>query len=316
MVPTEPMAPMDPTEPTEPTDPIGSPVFRPPSPPRRSSRKCAQRSRFSAAQFLAALILFVALLPGLRADEGFSIQPLGDKQVLSVRNPHPCIETVTIRATLQNMSASPLLPLTVEVPIGVTQALCHFIPTDPLLDWHYHYTWRTHCGSRSARPDDTVIYTLPYPRGATHLVSQGFHGTFSHTGQYDHAIDWAMPVGSPVCAARDGLVVKIKVNSHEGGPTRDFIDQANSISILHSDGTIGEYLHLQHEGARVNVGQRIRAGDLIALSGNTGFSSQPHLHFHVCVPLDGEIVRTFPIKFRVTPTAAIYLVQGQSYTAP
>ena len=48
----------------------------------------------------------------------------------------------------------------------------------------------------------------------------------------------------------------------------------------------------------------------------SGFSSQPHLHFHVCVPLDGEIIRTFPIKFRVSPTAAIFLVQGQSYTAP
>jgi murein DD-endopeptidase MepM/ murein hydrolase activator NlpD len=264
---------------------------------------------------LAALVWCVCFLASGRSDEGFSVQTIGDKQVLSIRNPYLCVETVTIRATLENTSVAPLLPLTVEVPIGVTQALCHFTVADPLYPWHFHYIWRVHCGSRSARPDDSVVYTLPYPRGITRQIIQGFHGKFSHTGQYDHAIDWAMPVGSPVCAARDGLVVKIKADSDQGGPTRDFIDKANFISILHSDGTIGVYNHLQREGARVTVGQRVKAGDLIALSGNTGFSSQPHLHFHVCSPLDGEIVRTFPIKFRVSPTAAIYLVEGQSYTA-
>lgn len=267
-------------------------------------------------RFFCAFWLLAASVASGRADEGFSVQPIGNKEVLSIRNPYPCTETVTIKATLQNVSVSPLLPLTIEVPAGVTQALCHFTRTDPLLDWHYHYTWRTRCGSRAARPDDSVAYTLPYPRGATCKIIQGFHGRFSHTGQYDHALDWAMPIGSPVCAARDGIVVKTQADSDQGGPTRDFIDRANYVDILHSDGTVGEYLHLQHEGVRVTTGQRVKAGDVIAHSGNTGFSSQPHLHFHVCVPLDGEIMRTFPIKFRVSPYAAIFLVEGQSYTAP
>lgn len=243
------------------------------------------------------------------------MQTIGDKTILAIRNPYPCVETVTLRATLQNMRAEPPLPLTVEIPAGVTQVLSRLTPIDPSTDTHYESHYRTHCGSRSARPDD-VVYTLPYPKGATHAVCQGFHGPLSHLGQYDYALDWAMPIGSPVCATRAGIVVKIKVDSNQGGPTREFLNKANSLSILHSDGTIGEYLHLQHDGARVTIGQRVRAGDVIALSGNTGFSSTPHLHFHVCAPLDGATIRTFPIKFRVNPTAVIFPVQGQSYTAP
>ena len=50
----------------------------------------------------------------------------------------------------------------------------------------------------------------PMRRAACYTVVQGHHGSFSHTGQDEYAIDWQMPEGTPVHAARDGLVVKVE----------------------------------------------------------------------------------------------------------
>jgi len=59
--------------------------------------------------------------------------------------------------------------------------------------------------------------------------------------------------------------------------------RANYVRILHDDGTMGLYAHLRPEGVLVRVGQRVRQGQQIGLSGNTGFTSGPHLHFAVQV---------------------------------
>ena len=106
-----------------------------------------------------------------------------------------------------------------------------------------------------------------------------------------------MPQGSEVCAARAGQVVAVKSDSDEGGSDRKFMEKANYVVVRHSDGTHGEYVHLQRDGARVKVGQQVKAGDIIALSGNTGFSSRPHLHFHISIPVDGTKFKSVPMKF-------------------
>ena len=59
------------------------------------------------------------------------------------------------------------------------------------------------------------------------------------------------------------------------------MDEANFVQILHDDGTHAIYAHLQLDTVRVKVGQRVARGEYIANSGNTGFSSGPHLHFVV-----------------------------------
>ncbi|MDT0344725.1 M23 family metallopeptidase [Streptomyces litchfieldiae] len=91
----------------------------------------------------------------------------------------------------------------------------------------------------------------------------------THSGQ-----DFAVPTGTEVQAVHAGTVVKAGGNGAGDGPA-----YGNAIVIKHSDGTFTQYAHLSE--VDVKVGQKVSTGDKIALSGNTGNSSGPHLHFEV-----------------------------------
>ena len=91
------------------------------------------------------------------------------------------------------------------------------------------------------------------------------------------AVDWPMPVGTPLLAARGGTVIAVREDSDENGPA----DATNSIEIEHEDGTMAFYSHLRLNGAAVVEGEIVTEGQLIGYSGNTGFSSEPHLHLHL-----------------------------------
>lgn len=122
-------------------------------------------------------------------------------------------------------------------------------------------------------------YRYPFPwRGGPFRLSQGANGDYSHYGPKNkYAMDIAMPVGTPIIAARAGVVVKTE-NSQNGRGTDP---SGNFVRILHDDGTMGVYLHLKQGSVSVREGQRVTVGSPLALSGNTGNSSGPHLHFVV-----------------------------------
>ncbi|MFD6811800.1 M23 family metallopeptidase, partial [Streptomyces anthocyanicus] len=90
-----------------------------------------------------------------------------------------------------------------------------------------------------------------------------------HSGQ-----DFAVPTGTPVKAAGSGTVVKAGPNGGGDGPA-----YGNAIVVKHANGTYSQYAHLSK--IKVYVGQKVAAGQRIALSGNTGNSSGPHLHFEI-----------------------------------
>jgi murein DD-endopeptidase MepM/ murein hydrolase activator NlpD len=133
-------------------------------------------------------------------------------------------------------------------------------------------------------PDKSHLYLFPFAHGARFEVTQGFYGTFSHFGNLQYAVDFRMPEGTPIHAARAGIIVDIKKDSNIGGNNFRYWDDANYIVIYHSDGTFGSYLHLRYNGVIVAVGQEVRAGQKIGYSGKTGFYEFPHLHFSVSVP--------------------------------
>ena len=154
--------------------------------------------------------------------------------------------------------------------------------------------------------DKNYEYALPYMQDSAYVVMQGYNGKFSHQGQ--EALDFKMPVGTPIMAAREGIVVRVIENFDQGCPTRDCMKFNNIIMVQHPDGTFADYAHLMLNGATVEKGQRIEKGQLIGYSGNTGFSSAPHLHF--VVYLQKIFARTtVPTLFKVDATAAPQILE-------
>jgi murein DD-endopeptidase MepM/ murein hydrolase activator NlpD len=224
--------------------------------------------------------------------------------------------TATFELGLDNLAGSTNFPYTATFPPH--QATEAFSLSPICLDKEWGYAMTNHCtlGSKGAVHDDSYVYALPYSAGKSYRVSQGYDGKFSHKGTERFAIDWEMPEGTPVLAARGGLVIDVKDDSSEGGPDRKFLPNANYILIQHADGTLGKYAHLLKGAARVRPGQYVEPGALIGLSGNTGFSSGPHLHFIVYRATSGMERESLPTKFKLQDQAAATLKQGRAYRAP
>src|SRR5688572_24522540 len=136
-------------------------------------------------------------------------------------------------------------------------------------------------GRVDADHDDDYLYRLPYGDAVSFPIIQGYAARLSHRGAERFTLDFGMPVGTAVHAARDGVVVLVE-DSHDVGCAREECGRyANFVVVLHSDGTTGEYFHLERRSVQVRVGDRVQRGQWLARSGNTGFSTAPHLHFGV-----------------------------------
>jgi len=130
-------------------------------------------------------------------------------------------------------------------------------------------------------PDLDYLYRLPFKKRKKYEVSQSFNGKFSHNSlRSRYAIDFQLNVGESVYAAREGTVVKV-IDWFTKQGRKELIDAANKIIILHSDGTLASYAHLDYKGSFVKEGEFVERGQKIGISGLTGFTRGPHLHFVV-----------------------------------
>src|SRR5258705_382681 len=205
--------------------------------------------------------------------------------------------TATFELQTVNLKGSQRFPYTATFPANQSTEAFTVSPIDDDQSWNYNYTSHYTVGSTLAQHDDSYVYHLPFAPGTTYKVTQGYNGEYSHFGSDQYAIDFKMPVGTLVHAARGGVIAKIKDDSSKGGADRKYENQANYVLIRHDDGTLGNYAHLSRGGVKVIVGQRVEAGQLIAMSGNTGFSSGAHLHFSVFKTRDGKGRLSLPVKF-------------------
>lgn len=146
--------------------------------------------------------------------------------------------------------------------------------------------------------DDGVRYRLPFPLETPRMLTQGVNGPITHQGSDAFTFDFAMPVGSPVVAARDGTVARVRDGFGEGGLDSKYAMRANDVLVLHADGTFAAYTHLS-KGIPVREGQEVKQGDVIASSGNTGLTAGPHLHFGVYRRDAPASATSVPIRFGV-----------------
>lgn len=195
-----------------------------------------------------------------------------------------------------NVQGDPPLPARATVPARGSVLVARLQTLDPGQGGEFELRLDGIPGDPSARPLD-VAYRVPLAQ-ARNRIDQGFGGTFSHSDpQNRYAIDFACDEGTPVVAARDGTVMQVESDFEKAGLDREkYGGRANFVRVLHDDGTMGLYAHLKPEGVLVRVGQRVRQGQRIGLSGNTGFTTGPHLHFAVQV---NRGMRLVSIPFRL-----------------
>jgi hypothetical protein len=169
-------------------------------------------------------------------------------------------------------------------------------------------------GDPEAQPAADVTYRAPFSLGMDFPITQTYPDSITHrTRDSMYAVDLAMPVGTDIVAARDGVVFDVASTNFKGGPDPEqYADLANLVRILHDDGTYAVYAHLNWNTIRVRPGDRVEAGQYIADSGNTGLSSGPHLHFAVQRNM-GLRVDSLAVAFRgpdgsrVTPSSGASL---------
>lgn len=215
---------------------------------------------------------------------------------------------------LDNLNSTVGNEVTVVIPEKAKKFLiAKLSPKNPNRSNQFSYTNMTNFGDVTLNDfDKDYVYSLPFERGKTQLVYQGYNGKFSH--QNISALDFNLKIGEKIFAAREGKVVEVVDTFNSNCANISCAKYNNKIVIMHSDGSFADYAHLKLKGAEVKVGDVIEKNQFIGYSGNTGFSNGPHLHFSVFLNrIDGK--RDYiPTKFKTSTSEGELLQEGKTYT--
>jgi murein DD-endopeptidase MepM/ murein hydrolase activator NlpD len=228
-----------------------------------------------------ALVLALSLPAPLRADGLAELEVVhenGDVLAFAINR--------TAGPLQVELSAVELVEMASDVPLPASRVLsagerARMARLQPLSAASRHALSLDATPGEPGRVARDVVYSLPVQEGNVE-VGQGFHGNFSHQDRANrYAVDLIVPTGTPVLAARPGTVIGVAAGFREGGQDAALSRRANFIRILHDDGSMALYAHLQEDGVEVVPGEQVGLGQRIGLTGNTGYTSGPHLHFAV-----------------------------------
>ncbi len=233
------------------------------------------------------------ITPNSAREYGFSTNFVkeGKETCIVAHNRREMPVSVNIRITAEkNLASDREFPLYHVVPPKSDICIARLSPLDKSKDYAFRANsfWRV--GNYTARHTPQKGYRVPWTESRSYNVTQAPGGPLtSHVEPFSlNAIDFDMPLGTPVSAARSGIVADIEASYKAGGDDRGLLDKANYIDILHDDGTVASYVHLKENSQVVEIGQRVSQGDKLGLSGSTGYSRGPHLHFSVWTLLKTE----------------------------
>lgn len=224
--------------------------------------------------------------------------------------------TLSLTVGGDNLAADAPLPVTRTLPRGFDGRLLTLTRKHPGEGWEWRYAYHWVRGRLVAHPDLAHPYQLPFAAGSRQIVMQGAHGTFTHRGDEEYAVDWDLGEGTMVYAARGGVVTGVERRFERGGTDARLRDEGNFVSIRQEDGTEAEYYHFQRDGVLVEAGQEVKAGDALGFSGHTGFAKGPHLHFMVFKAVDGWHRESFPVRFVTAEEGVTEVRTGRGYTRP
>jgi hypothetical protein len=182
----------------------------------------------------------------------------------------------------------------------------------PSVRYAGHFT----LGDPAAVHRGETLYRVPFALATDFPVSQAYPDAATHNSlDSRYAVDIAVPIGTDVFAARAGVVFDVTDTNFRSGVDRERDGPAaNIVRILHDDGTYALYAHLNWNTIRVRPGERVARGQYIADSGNTGFSTGPHLHFAV-IQNAGMRSVSVPVRFAGANSTAVVPARGAVLTA-
>lgn len=158
--------------------------------------------------------------------------------------------------------------------------------------------------------DSSYIYALPFENKKKVFLIQAYDSKMSHKDEL--ALDFKIKKRTKICAAREGIVIGAREDSDEGGLKPGNMSDGNYISIQHADGSVAHYWHLLKNGVLVNIGDTVAKGQPIGLSGNTGYTAFPHLHFEVVGNDAHGVFKQLPTRF-YTNKGIVYLRPARFY---
>jgi len=223
-----------------------------------------------------------------------------------------CPVSVKLSLKLNNMTSSKGNNKVFVIPARTKGWLITKLKVKKKGKYGYKYSTRYNYGNHLKNDlNKEYVYDLPFSKNQKIKVYQGYNGNFSH--QNENALDFTMPVGTDIYVSREGIVVKVVEKNSKRCGERKCTKYNNLILIYHNDGTFSEYVHLKKNGALVEVGDKVKKGQLIAKSGNVGFSTGPHLHF-VVFHQKIEKRETIKTKFKINDgKKSVHLVEKETY---
>lgn len=238
----------------------------------------------------------------------------GQEAVIYADNPEIMPMSAQLSYTLQNMKSTlPSGTTVVLPPLSEKTEIMRLTKIKQNASNRFSYQTLINFGNVLLEEyDEDHLYTLPFEKGKTQRIYQGYYGKFSH--QKAQALDFDLQTGDEIFAAREGIVVETVSHHHRNCPDISCAKFNNRILIQHEDGTFADYAHLKQNGVAVKKGDFVSRGQLIGYSGNTGYSNGPHLHFSVFINrIDGS--RTYlPTLFKTSESEGTLLKEGQKYT--
>jgi murein DD-endopeptidase MepM/ murein hydrolase activator NlpD len=269
-------------------------------------RRAPERLLRAALAILAATLVVAAGAARAQNSLGVQVESRQERDAhrLIARNGGRApVELAFSLTSATNLASTRSFPFTIVLQPGEMQEATRVSATDRRKGYGFTFSYAPRLGDPRARPDPGARYRLPFANGLAFPVSQAPGGPIvTHTdAQSANAIDIVMPAGTPIVAARGGIVIEIFEKSETRG---DVVNRGNYVRIFHADGTWADYAHLSRAAPGLVANEKIEEGTLIGYSGNTGQSSGPHLHFHVQVN-DGGHVRSLPLRFATRTHAGV-----------
>lgn len=229
--------------------------------------------------FCIFTFLTVVLLSAQKIDISFSTVYTKNGAKITVENNEYCPVSIMFRFAGNNVASSVFNDEIVLIEARTKGILTELKQVNPYKSYDFNYEVKYIQGNIKQIKGDDYLYSLPFESGKKYKLIQGYNGKFSHQGI--NALDFNLKTGDQVLAAREGIIVATKYDSDTACLDLKCSDWANKVIIYHSDGTFGEYLHFKKDGVVVKPGDSVKQGQFLGYSGNTGFSSGPHLHFDV-----------------------------------